>query len=92
MAAVTNQVCVQVFGVNTTQITAGQVRLPYLKHQLRCALSKRHSHRAGEPRPQRERQGMPGLDRWAAGLVAATRQLITSCSHMWPCPSPVCIG
>lgn len=92
MAAVTNQVCVQVFGVNTTQITAGQVRLPYLKHQLPCALSKRHAHRSGESRPALDRQRMPALDRWVARLAAATERLITSCSSMWRTASPVRIG
>jgi hypothetical protein len=92
MAAVTNQVCEQVFGVGTTQITAGRVRLPYLKHQLPCALSKQHAHRAGEPRPASDRQRMPGLDRWAARLAAVTERLITSCFNMWPATSPVRIG
>ena len=92
MAVANTQVCVQAFGVHTTQIAAGQVRLPYLKHQLPCALSKWHMQRAGESRPDRARQGMPGLDRWAASLAAATERLFTSCSRMWPCPSPVRIG
>jgi hypothetical protein len=92
MAAVINQVCTRVFGVNTTQITAGQVCLPYLKHQLPCALSKRHSDRAGGSRPQRDRQRLSGMDRWAAGMAAATERLFTSCLVMWRRPTPVRIG
>lgn len=90
MAAVRNQVFVQAFGVNSTQIATGtKVRLPYLKHQLPCALSKRHTQRAGETRPDRGRQLVPHFDRLAACLAAATERLITSCSRMWPAPSPV---
>jgi hypothetical protein len=92
MAAVRTEVRVRAFGVNTTQSAAGQVRLPYLKHQLPCALSKRHAQRAGETRPDRGRHLVPRFGRLAACLAAATERLITSCSRMWPAPSPVRIG
>jgi hypothetical protein len=68
------------------------VCLPYLKHPLPCALSTRHSQRAGESRPQRDRQRLSGMDRWAASLAAATERLGTSCLLMWRRPLLVRIG
>jgi len=92
MAVANTQVCVQAFGVHTTQIAAGQVRLPYLKHPLPCAPSKKHLQGALGSRPDHARPEMPGIDRWVASLAAATERLITSCSRKWPCPSQVCRG